>query len=109
MSRDYHNTGLYVDTGLLRDHISKLQEERKLASRLYEDIAVMKVTADPMTADQYDLVLQDIAQLIDYFNKMANQLAHIGDEAIQLSHELRGKIKDSTDLSRCVTAENFML
>ena len=44
-----------------------------------------------------------------YFNAMANQLAHIDDEAVQLSYELLGIIKDSTDLSQRITGENFVL
>lgn len=109
MSRGYNKNGLYIDIGLLRDHISKLREEKKLVSGLYENIAVMKTAADPMVADQYDLVLRDIEQVIEYFNTMANQLAHIDDEAVQLSHELRSMIEDSTDLSQRITAENFVL
>lgn len=108
MSKGYNN-GLYVDTGLLRDHISKLQKEKKLASRLYENIVAMKTVTDPMATYQYDSVLRDIEQMIEYFNTMANQLAHIVDEAVQLSDELRGIIVDSTDLSRRIAAENFVL
>lgn len=108
MSKGYNN-GLYVDTGLLRDHISKLREEKKLASRMYENISVIKKAADPMVAYQYDSVLRDIEQIIEYFNAMANQLDHINDEAVQLSHKLRGIIDDSTDLSQRIAAENFIL
>lgn len=108
MSKDNKNS-LYVDIGLLRDHVSKLREEKKLASRLYENIAVMKTVADPMVAYQYDPVLRDIEQMIEYFNTMANQLTHIHDEAVQLSHELRGMIEDSTDLSQHIIAEKYVL
>ena len=109
MSKGYHKNALYVDTGLLRDHISKLRGEKKLASRLYEKIAVMKMTSDPTVAHQYDSVLRDIEQLIDYFNEMANQLAYIDDEAVLLSQELRGVIEDSTDLSQRITAKSIVL
>lgn len=104
-----NNNGLYVDTGLLRDHISKLQKEKNLASRLYENIVAMKTVADPMEAHQYDLVLRDIERIIKYFNAMDSQLTHIVDEAVQLSNELRGIIVDSTDLSQRIAAENFAL
>lgn len=109
MSRSNNKNGLYVDTGLLREHISKLQEEKKLASRLYENIVAMKTVADPTVTYQYDSVLHEIEQVIEYFNAMANQLTHINDEAIQLSQELRGLIEDSTDLSQHITAESFVL
>lgn len=104
-----NNNGLYVDTGLLRDHISKLQKEKKIASRLHENIVAMKTVADPMLAYQCDLVLRDIEQIIEYFNAMGNQLTHTVDEAVLLSDELRGIIVDSTDLSQRIAAENFTL
>lgn len=108
MSKGY-NSGLFVDIGLLRDHISKLREEKKLATRLYENIAVMKTAADPMTAYQYDSVLRDIEQIVEYLDTMANLLAHICDEAVQLSYELRGIIVDSMDRSQRIIAENYVL
>lgn len=108
MSKEDHN-GLYVDTGLLRDHVSTLREEKKLASRLYENIAVMKTVADPMVAYRYDAVLRDIEQMIEYFDKMANLLSHIDDEAVQLSYELGGIIKESADISQQIVTENFVL
>lgn len=104
-----NNNCLYVDTGLLRDHISKLQEEKKLVSRLYESIVAMKTVADPMAAHQYDLVLRDIEKMIEYFNAMSKQLNYIADETVQLSNEIRSIIVDSTDLSRRIATENFVL
>lgn len=109
MSKDYNRNGLYVDTGLLRDHISKLREEKKLASRLFENIAFMKAFADSAVVHQYDLALRDIDRMIEYFDAMANLLAHVCDDATQISGELRGVIENSTDLSRRIVAESIML
>lgn len=109
MSKANNRNGVYVDTGLLRDHVFKLREEKKLASKLYENIATMKLVADPMVAHQYDSVLRDIERMIEYFNTMANLLVCVGDEAIQLSHVLRGVIDDSTDMNQHITAEKFTL
>lgn len=108
MSKDYRD-GLYVDTGLLRDHVSKLREEKKLASRLYENVVVMKAMADPMESYRYDAVLRDVAQLIEYFEAMAKQLTHVADDAVQLSNHLRGMIEDSTELSRRITDAEILL
>ena len=108
MSKDYRN-GLYVDTGLLRDHVSKLREEKKLASRLYENVVIMKAMADPMESYRYDAVLRDVAQLIEYFDAMAKQLAHVEDEAVRLSDSLRGIIEDSTALSQRITDAEILL
>lgn len=109
MSKGYNANGLYVDTGLLRDHVSKLQSEKKLASRLYQNIVFMKNLADPMVAHRYDSLLRDIKQLIEYFDAMSDQLARTADEATRLSYELRYEIKDSTELSQRIISKSFLL
>lgn len=109
MSKGNNKNGLYVDTGLLRDHVSKLRAEKKLAARLYESVSAMRAVADPASIHRYDSALRDIEQMIEYFSAMANQLAHIDDEAVRLSHEMRGLIEDSSDLNQRIIAENSML
>lgn len=109
MSEKGYNNRVYVNTGLLRDHVFKLREEKKLASRLYEYITIMKMVAGPMVAHQYDAVLRDIERMIKYFDAMADQLTRIDEEAVQLSHELGGIIVDSAELSRRITEKTFLL
>lgn len=109
MSKGSNPNGLYVDTGLLRDHVSALRKQKKLATRLYENVAVMKTLADPADADRYNPILRDIEQMIEYFDRMANQLTIVHDEAVQLSHELRGMIKDSTQLTKHIIAEQLVI
>ena len=109
MSKNGHKNGLYVDTGLLRDHISKIQKEKELAFRLYESVAAMKTVDDPTTESQYDTVLRNVDQLIEYFDGMINQLCRIHDEAIELSYELRGMIEDSTQLTKHIIAEQLVI
>lgn len=103
------HSGLYVDTGLLRDHVAKLREEKKLASRLYENIAFMKAVADPSQAHQYDSLLRDIEQMMDYFGKMATLLAEVAEDATVLSRELKGMIEDSTQHNQQITDKTFLL
>ena len=109
MSKGYNKNGLFVDTGLLRDHVSKLREERKLASRLYESVAAMKSGADPTVAYQYDPILRDIERMAAYFGRMADTLSHVCDDANQLSKELGAMIKNESDLTRYISSKNFML
>ena len=107
MSRD--KNGLFVDTGLLRDHVSKLREEKKVAARLYENVAAMKNVSDPTVSYQYDPVLRDIEQLMEYFGRMANLLDHIVDDAVQLSLVLSTLVEDDTELTRRIASHAFML
>lgn len=99
----------FVDTGLLRDHVSKLRQQKKIASRLYENVAAMKRLSDPSVAYQYNSILRDIQQMIDYFDRMAKELDHIGDEAVELSHRIGKIIEESTERTRSTTSKNFML
>ena len=109
MSKGYNKNGLYVDTGLLRNHISKLQEEKKLASKLYNNIAAMKSMADPAVAYQYDSALRDAAKMIEYFQAMAKKLAEVDEEAIMLSRDVRGMIENSTELNQSIVSKEIML
>ena len=109
MSKGQYKNGFFVDAGLLRDHVSKLRQEKKMASELYRKVATMKSQADPAVAYQYDPVLRDIEQLVEYFGRTADLLAHINDEAVHLSRELRGLIEDDTEQAWRIAAENIML
>lgn len=100
---------MFVDTGLLRDHVSKLREEKKIASELYENVVAMKSLSDPTIAYQYDSIIRDIEQMIEYFDRMAISLAHIDDEAVQLSHVLKDLIEDDTENVRRTTSNTYML
>jgi len=93
----------------LRDHISKLREERKLAARLYENVLAMKRCSDPAAAYQYDPILRDIDQLEEYFQRMASFLAEVEDEAVRLSNKLGRMIDEDTDSTRRTTSGTFML
>ena len=109
MTRSFNHSGLYVNIVLLRNHISKLQAEKKLSLQLYENVSVMKVSVDPVIAYQFDSVLRDIEQLIKYFDAMISYLAHIDDEAIQLSYDLHSIINDSTIWAQHITTKKFVL
>lgn len=97
MSRNHSQDGVFLDTGLLRDHVSKLREERKLALRLREAVVSMRMVSDPTVAYQYNSVLRDIDQLIEYFGRMAKLLDDVDDEAVALSLRLRAIIEEDTE------------
>ena len=109
MSKNRIKNTLFVDTGFLRDHVSKLREQKKLASRLYENVAAMKQVDDPTVAYKYDPVLRDIRQLIEYFDRMADFLSNVDDDAVQLSNELQALLRDDTDETKRAISNTFML
>ena len=109
MSRNPRRSGSYVDTGYLRDHVYKLREDKKRASRLYDYVLAMKRNCDPTVSYQYDSILRNIQQIIDYFDRMANSLARISDEATYISNRMGGLIEDDTENLRHKTKDTFML
>lgn len=109
MSKNRNQNTLFVDTGFLRDHVSRLREQKKLASRLYENVAAMKRVDDPTVAYKYDPVLRDISKLIDYFGRMADFLSNVDDDAVQLNDKLEALLRDSTEDTKGAINNTFML
>ena len=93
----------------MRDHVSQLREQRKLAARLYEKVKAMKDLCDPSVAYQLDPILNRAAELKDYFRKMADLLSRVDDDAVQLSLELGNLIEDETARTRHASSQAFML
>lgn len=109
MSKGGNKDGLYVDTGLLRDHVSKLHEEKKHVYRLYENVATMRRLSDPAVSYQYDSILRDIEQLLEYFSRMADSLSYADDEAVALSRVIGKIVESDTEHTRRLTSDTFML
>lgn len=109
MSYGSDKGGLFVDTGLLRDHVSKLQQEKKKALSLYENVAAMKALSKPEEAYRYDPILRDINELIEYFTRMANALAYTEDEAVQLGHDIARIIEEGTDETKAKVKREILL
>jgi len=106
---NYNKSSLFVDTGLLRDHVSKLREKKKIATRLYENVMGMRNADDPTSSYRYDSILRDIEQLMEYFDRMATLLSNVGDDAIELSHKLNTLIKEDTEYTHYTISNNFLL
>lgn len=109
MSKGHNKNSTFVDTGLLRDHISKLDVQKRLASDLYECIETMKKLCDPTVAYQYDSILRDAERLLQYFTKMVVTLDHIEYEANRMSIAIRTAIDDDAEATHRKTSENLML
>ena len=95
MSRGYNKSGLHIDVGLLRDHISKLREEKKLVERLYDNVSAMRSCSDPSEYGQYYTIFRDIDQFLGYFARMIKELSEAEAEAIRLSRDAGEKIDDN--------------
>lgn len=109
MSKGGNHGGTFVDTELLRDHVSKLREEKKIALKLYENVRAMRALSDPTVSYQYNSILYNVEQMIEYFDRMSKVLANVEDDAIQLSHELTKIIEDNTYDTRHIVSKSIML
>ncbi len=109
MSKGGNYGGTFVDTGLLRDHVSKLRREKNIVSELYANVRAMRNLSDPTISYQYNSILRDIEQMIEYFERMASVLAHVDDEAVQLSLELRNLIESDTENTHRTISKTIML
>ena len=109
MSKQHNKNGLFVDTGYLRDHVYQLRQQKKLAARLYENVAAMKHHSDPSLSYQYYPILQDVETLMEYFQRMANVLAEVDDDVVQLRNELGKLIESDTDRAHHTISNTLML
>ena len=109
MRKGYNYDDLFVDTGLLRDHVSKLQKQRKIAERLRESLQVMQRISEPEKFGQYKAVLRDVDQLCEYLTRMARLLDNAGDEAVALSCEIGTMLADDAAHTRHVVSNTLML
>ncbi|MBQ6825010.1 MAG: hypothetical protein IJP27_10175 [Clostridia bacterium] len=98
-----------MDTGMLRDHVSKLRQKKRIAIELYENVAMMRTLSDPALAYQYTSILSDIQKMIDYFTRMPDALAQIEDEATLLSQDVGGIIETHTEDVRRAVSSSFAL
>ena len=109
MSRGYNTNGLFVDTGLLRDHVSKLREQKKTASGLYEMLLAMRGADEPSAVGRYDRILREVERLVEYLGRMADVLENASDDAVEMSRELGGLIRDDADQVHYVASNALML
>ena len=109
MSRNHTDSSLFIDVGLLRDHVSGLREKKKTATRLYESVKGMKRADDLESAYRYRAILREIDVLFEYFDRMAVLLDNVGDDAIELSHKMQKLIEDGTAYTNYTVSDNFLL
>ena len=91
------DSSYYFDTRSLRDHVSDLREEFRVAQRLHETVKRVRDTGDPLLWQEYGRVLNRIGELQHYFERMIDVLDNAAFDAAKLSQELGKTIQDGTD------------
>ena len=62
--------GFFLDTVLLRQHVAKIEQERRTAQRLYDQLEAAKALCAPEDQDRYRRLLDDVQGLVGYFHAM---------------------------------------
>lgn len=88
---------IYIDTRLLRDHVSIILEEKRIAQQLYSQVNQLKRSDESVFGPQCHEALSKIDTLIRYYQMMANALEEVGDNAVALSREISRILQDDTD------------
>lgn len=91
---------LRLDTGLLRNHVSVVMDEKRTALQLYSTLNTAKRLSSPDMQSRFNGLLSQIENLAAYFGEMATSLDSICDEAIELKRQLDKLIEDDSDAAR---------
>lgn len=109
MSNRFESGDVFVHTGFLREHVSKLRAERKIALELRENVEAMKYLVELDELYRIQAILHETDLMVEYFGKMADSIENISDEATYLSRTMGGLIEDDTENTRNTVRKTFSL
>lgn len=86
--------GFYADTLQLLQHSVELQEQKRMAAQLYEQLLMARRIADPAEFSCYDPLIQKTQELVYYFASMSDTIEKISTELEQLSVKIGAMFED---------------
>lgn len=98
---------IYLDTRLLRNQVSTLQDERKTAQRLRESVLTAKSLSDLAMYPYYNRMLNEINELIQYFGKMGEALESLEQNAFSLQKSIKSLVQAETDRAADTVNKTF--
>lgn len=99
---------VHIDTRLLRDQVSAILEEKRIAQQLLRKVEMLKSTGDDSTSIQLQAIISKVQNLVRYYEKMAGVLEDVGDEAVRLSRFFTQLIRDERDESNNSISHRFL-
>jgi len=100
---------IHVDTGLLREHVSVVLEEKRIAMELQSHVETLMRISGDSARPQYQSILNRIENLVLYYQKMADALETVGEDAVMLHREIASKLRDDNDEATHVVSQHLML
>lgn len=88
---------VFLDTVLLRQHVAEIEQERRTAQRLYDQLEAAKALCAPEDQERYHRLLDDVQGLVRYFRAMANVVDDISTNAELTSIKIGQLIQNTTD------------
>lgn len=86
---------LHVNTTLLRQHGAEVQQERRIAEQLYEQLLRAQSCAAPEDAYRYQPLLRQTDKLVRYLREMADNLDNMSVDFERLSHQIQVILEDN--------------
>ena len=97
-----------INTRLLRDHVSAVREEKRLAQQLQNKVELLKRISGEGERPAYQYILGRVECLVRYYQKMADALEEVGDEAEYLYRQLAKRLRDENDAARSEISSTFL-
>lgn len=92
--------GFYADTLRLRQHSIGLQEQKRIAQLLYEQLRMAQGVCGPADVPVYGGLMEQAQKLVHYFDEMSKTVEDMGNQLEQLSLKIRTLLRENRPVQR---------
>ncbi len=86
--------GFYADTLRLCQHSIGLQEQKRTAELLHEQLCLAQRACAPADIPVYGQLMEQAEKLVHYFDEMSKTVENMGGQLERLSIEIRTMLKE---------------
>lgn len=87
--------GFYADTLQLLQHSIEIQQQKRTAQLLYEQLSMARKIAAPVDVPYYDKLLAQTDGLVRYFTAMSETVENMSMELEQLSLKIGAMLEEN--------------
>lgn len=92
--------GFYADTLRLRQHSIGLQEQKRTAQLLHEQLRLAQSVCAPADVPVYARLTEQAEKLVHYFDEMSKTVENMGEQLEQLSLKIKTMLKEKRPIQR---------
>lgn len=89
--------GVRIDLRLLRDYMSAVLKEKRLAQELYSKVEGVSRFSDDSSRLQYRKILSRIENLIHFYQRLGETLQGVEENTIAIHREIMTRLREETD------------